>query len=234
VSDALVDRAAQTDASQPLVLRTLVHDLRQPVMAIGLLVELLGDIEDLTDDVKAHVQQLGLESRWIADLLSISDSDGQTGSVEQSPTAGVQVSRPYPGRCDASSAARAAVRSAKSSYRGVVLLSAPAPAVVTGHQTALRRAISNLVENAMRAAGPRGNVRVDVDRDHEGGVQVVVEDDGPGFGRVQMGNRLGLTVVAQAVISSGGTLEIGASELGGVRVVLHLKEADRGHGGPGA
>lgn len=91
--------------------------------------------------------------------------------------------------------------------------------------------MSNLIENAMRAAGPTGQVRVEVDRDPDGGVRVVVEDDGPGFGRVQVGNRLGLTVVAQVVISTGGTIEIGASDLGGVRVTMHLGDAGGQSGG---
>ena len=232
MSDGAVGRTARADAEQALALQTLVHDLRQPVLAITLLVELLGGREDLPEEIRAQIQQLDLESRWLAELLTVTEGTGLADSGVPPPATPTRDARATPGRSDASSAARAAVVSARSSYDGVLVLSAPGPAVVTADQTALRRAISNLVENATRAAGPHGHVHVGVYRD-DASVRVVVEDDGPGFGRVQMGKRLGLTVVAQAVISGGGTVEIGSSELGGVRVTLHLKEAGIEIVGPG-
>jgi signal transduction histidine kinase len=231
VSDAALDRAAGADESQTLALRTLVHDLRQPALAIGLLAEILGERHDLPDDVMVHASQLSVESRWIIELLGAAEGDRLANSTEPVPGQCSPARQALPGRSDVSAAARAAVTSAKSNYRGVVVLSAPARAVVTADRTSLRRAMSNLIENAMRAAGPTGHVRVEVGRDPDGGVRVVVEDDGPGFGRVQVGNRLGLTVVAQAVISTGGTIEIGASDLGGVRVTMHLGGAGRPSGG---
>jgi len=231
VSDAAVDHPASADLSQMLALRTLVHDLRQPALAIGLLAAILGERQDLPDDAMAHIAQLNVDSRWIAELLAAAEGDTPTNSdpvaADRAPVRSTR-----PGRADISAATRTAVASAMSSYRGVVIVTAPAPAVVAADATALRRAMTNLVENAMRAAGPTGHVRVDVGRDPKGAIRVVVEDDGPGFGRVQVGNRLGLTVVAQAVISAGGTIEIGASDMGGVRVALHLADADRPSGGP--
>lgn len=111
-------------------------------------------------------------------------------------------------------------------YVGVVALDAPASAPVLGEATALRRALTNLVDNAVRAAGRKGRVLVTVRPAGGGHVHVAVEDDGPGFGRVQLGNRLGLTVVAQAALAAGGTIEIGVGAAGGVRVTMHLRAAD--------
>jgi len=230
VSDAAVDRSASADP-QVLALRTLVHDLRQPVLAIGLLTEILAERHDLPDDVMVHFSQLGVETRWIAELLMAAEAVSPP-NTEPEPSDPAVPHPTSPGRADVSAATRAAVASASSGYRGVVAVSAPAPAVVTADRTALRRAMTNLVQNAMRAAGPTGHVRIDVGRDPDGGVRVVVEDDGPGFGRVQAGSRLGLTVVAQAVISARGTIEIGASTMGGVRVGLHLAAASGPNGGP--
>ena len=121
---------------------------------------------------------------------------------------------------------RAAAASATTTYQGLLRVDAPEPAVVGADRTALRRALGNLIDNATRAAGPRGQVRVSVHRD-PAGVRVSVDDDGPGFGRVQLGNRLGLVMVAQVALQAGGTIEIGASELGGARVALVLPPTDQ-------
>ena len=50
-------------------------------------------------------------------------------------------------------------------------------------EIALRRSARNLVDNAVRAAGPDGRVEVAVRREGSRAV-LEVSDDGPGFGRM--------------------------------------------------
>jgi len=54
-------------------------------------------------------------------------------------------------------------------------------------------------------------------------VQIVVDDDGPGFGRVPRRTGIGLTETRRELGELGGTLTTGMrSPLGGARVVLAL------------
>ena len=85
----------------------------------------------------------------------------------------------------------------------------------------LWRVLSNLVDNAVRAAGPQGRVTVAV-RQEENAV-VEVADDGPGFGAAPKGEAsLGLDVVISLLEASGGTLEVRGRSAGGTLVRMTL------------
>jgi C4-dicarboxylate-specific signal transduction histidine kinase len=96
---------------------------------------------------------------------------------------------------------------------------------VAGNEVELRRAISNLLSNATRAAGPEGKVAVQVRR-AAGRVLLTVDDSGPGFGLIQRNVGLGLLAVAHGLASYGGSLEFSRSQMGGVQAVLALRAAD--------
>ena len=83
----------------------------------------------------------------------------------------------------------------------------------------LRRAVSNVLDNAARAAGPAGTVRVEIQRCDDA-VMLAVEDSGPGFGEIPSGAGLGLTAVARNVIKLGGRIEYSGGTRGGARVSL--------------
>jgi signal transduction histidine kinase len=94
-------------------------------------------------------------------------------------------------------------------------------ASVLGDRVGLRRAVANLVENAARAAGAQGRVRVLV-RSETSWVEVSVEDDGPGFGRVAPRTGLGLEVVRAVAARHGGVVLVERSRLGGAKVRMRL------------
>lgn len=83
----------------------------------------------------------------------------------------------------------------------------------------LVRAVRNLVDNAIRAAGDVGTVEVTVRRAGSA-VVLEVEDDGPGFGKLKPHTGHGLVCVRQFAARYGGALEFGRSTMGGARVSL--------------
>ncbi|BAK67671.1 two-component system sensor histidine kinase [Sphingobium sp. SYK-6] len=116
----------------------------------------------------------------------------------------------------------------------------PSSLEVMTRAVSMRRAISNLVENALHYAG---NVRVSV-REENGAVLICVEDDGPGIpaekldtalqpfvrldeGRARntRGMGLGLAIVHNGVRAEGGTLSLTNRSEGGLRAVIRLPTA---------
>jgi len=88
--------------------------------------------------------------------------------------------------------------------------------------TELRRILCNVLRNAMRAAGPQGQVRVTVSP-NGGKVQIEVEDDGAGFGTMPVQHGIGLRSVRRLVHRAGGWVESGGrGRLGGASVRIHL------------
>jgi signal transduction histidine kinase len=108
-------------------------------------------------------------------------------------------------------------------------------APIVADETALREAVRNLLENAVKHT-PRGTmIRVEVAADGS----IVVEDSGAGLppeavnvivqpfrkgSAASEGAGLGLAIVKQAAELHGGKLEIGRSSLGGARCRITFGE----------
>ena len=98
----------------------------------------------------------------------------------------------------------------------------PGPAaVITISPVLLWRVLSNVVENAARAAGRSGTVTLAI---RQAGTTVIdVTDDGPGFGAGPPGHAsLGLEVVTALLESCGGALAVEAPPQGGTTVLVAL------------
>jgi signal transduction histidine kinase len=118
----------------------------------------------------------------------------------------------------------------------VILL--PGPLVgVEASPALLWRVLTNVVDNAARAAGPEGTVEVEV-REEQAQAQdpeavIEITDDGPGFGSGPPGTAsLGLSVVTSLLESCGGRLEVQAPEAGGTRVRVIIPVRARPAAGP--
>ncbi|KRA32887.1 hypothetical protein ASD81_14685 [Nocardioides sp. Root614] len=113
-----------------------------------------------------------------------------------------------------------------------------APGRVRGDEVALAQVVRNLVDNAARHAVATLAIAV---RDVVGGVELVVDDDGPGIpeadrarvferfvrldearARDAGGSGLGLAIVGEIVASHGGGVQVSTSPLGGARFVVRL------------
>ncbi|MDO8701607.1 MAG: ATP-binding protein [Undibacterium sp.] len=111
--------------------------------------------------------------------------------------------------------------------------------VINGEQHLLTRAIGNLLKNAAKYAERK--IAISSSASADGGIDIVVEDDGPGIpaaerehifepfyrldrsrDRATGGFGLGLSIALQAVQQHGGRISVNASELGGARFVISL------------
>lgn len=122
---------------------------------------------------------------------------------------------------DAGAIAESTVQGVTAGYAGTVRFRGDRQAWVGLSPASVRRVVSNLLCNAMRAAGDDGVVNARVARD-DSIVTVAVEDDGPGFGRLPVIHGIGLRSVTSLVRRAGGRLEVGRSPLGGALVEVTL------------
>ena len=216
-----MERTYQLVALQKCEQQSLLHDLAQPVAAMGALLAASRQ-HDAPPEVGVRLHRMDELVKWMAELLSdwSSRSIPRLGLV---PVGGPPVmtrgSRSDPGWCHVDEVVDGAVDAAAAAFAGRIRYRRSPRVTVAVSPVALRRAVGNLLDNAAHAAGAGGSVELTV-RVKGGSALVDVEDDGPGFGGVGTRTGVGLAVVTDVVASCGGTLELGGSGLGGARVRL--------------
>lgn len=217
--DEMLERLDAAFSSQRQFLADTSHDLRTPLAVIRSNVELVSDdpAASLDDWQKAgEVIRRNSEkmSRMIADLLAaarMQAGKAQAVTIDLAELVNAKVS-------DFASIA---------SGEGVGIRAKAGPATVLGVDLALDRALSNLVENAVRAAPPGTDVVVGSGL-VEGWAWLGVQDAGRGLpedpgGRVG----LGLSIVTQIAEGHGGSLVALAGRDGkGTTMVVWLPTED--------
>lgn len=183
----------------------LAHDARQSIATILTLVA-AGQMEIQDSDlVLRRFDQVANQARSLAAMLEDSSTRRQRAFC-------VEV------RAETASA----VEALAAGYGGTLrLISDIDVAWAAFAPVSLRRVLTNLARNAMRAAGADGVVLVTVTR-RAGLVVVTVEDDGPGFGHLPVVNGIGLRSSRRLVRSAGGSVDTAVGTFGGalVRVTL--------------
>jgi anti-sigma regulatory factor (Ser/Thr protein kinase) len=200
-------------------LRDLAHDISSPAATIAMLARCVEAEEGAPSPVRQLALQIIQEADRIAELCADALEDPRLEAVRVDQVVAEVVEN------------RAQVSGTRVE---LVLSSARTRAVRSG----VARVAANLVDNAFRAAGPGGIVRVTVgERDR--GVKLAVEDSGPGLPpdawpahdrRPVVSNNArrearGLGIVVRKVQSLGGTVEHGTSDLGGAELVVWLPAA---------
>jgi signal transduction histidine kinase len=190
-----------TDAELP-TLRQLCHDLTVPATSIKLLTQVAVAESDPGPAMRARLQQICDEASRIADIC------------------GYYLDQPRgDGSADLDLLAADVADSTRWRYAGMIDVVAET-ARVAAHPVVIQRILTNLTDNACRAAGPGGRVRLTVRADGDRAA-LVVADSGRGFGQGKPGRAsLGLDIVAAMARRGGGTVEMGTSDLGGTAVIV--------------
>ncbi len=190
------------------------HDLRTPLTRMRLALAMLPSDPALGADVAEMSADLDEMERMVGGYLAFARGEGEEPAREVDLSALLQ------------EVAGAARRSGAA-----VELEAPDALSLTLRADAVRRAITNLVDNARRHAR-----RVLLAAQRQGRTVIVtVDDDGPGipperresvFRPFETGARggtgLGLTIARDIVRAHGGDIELLASPMGGLRAQVKL------------
>jgi len=174
--------------------RGLCHDLRTPLAAILLLAgSQSGDVQRRLDGILDQAQ-------WLSDLV-----EGVIGGAADDPPSSVDVAD-LVFRCVLRARHTATCR---IGFVGTDQAMSIAPPVALG------RALNCILDNAVRAAGPHGQVTVEV-TGTDSQITVRVIDDGPGLGQVPANNSMGLTITRALVSACGGGFELKPGPSGGM------------------
>lgn len=181
----------------------LHHDIRQPLAAIGALASAGMAQADVPDVVVTCLERIRSETRVLLELCR--------HILEE-----MQAEQPLALDVAAREIAACAARSATCTVEVDAT-----PCTISTNPMDFRRALVNLLDNAVRAAGPEGAVSVLVRSDSRQ-VRLSVRDSGPGFGAIDGGCGIGLGVVERYARRHGGMVEVGQSPSGGASVSIVL------------
>jgi two-component system sensor histidine kinase CreC len=116
--------------------------------------------------------------------------------------------------------------SANAASLGVLIEADPKPVSVQGDQLSLTRALTNLVENALRVA-PSGSTLLMASGEIDGTAFLSVADQGPGFEHTAAGSGLGLSIVEQVAQLHAGRFVVNQRQAGGVEAVIWIPQGAR-------
>ncbi len=229
--NTLLGRLAQAFDAQRAFVADAAHELRTPLTALKLQLGLLGSAADAAerDDAVTRLNAGVERARHLVEqLLALARAD---------PSVAVTMRE-----IDLAEVARAAVADSQplAAARGGEVTLAAAPAPLRGDAEALRSAVRNLIDNALKYAGPAPRVRVEVAAAADG-ASVRVDDAGPGipaderervFDRFHRrepgrdgGSGLGLAIVRAVAQQHRGRVTLTDSPQGGLRAELCLPRA---------
>jgi signal transduction histidine kinase len=213
------ERIHHTLADRTQAMLAIGHDLKTPLSRMRLRL----DDESVDPDIRKGLNQDIEEMRLLLESIqAYVDSDGRTIKPE---------------RIDIAVMAETLVDAA-SDHGADAVYSGLSSLELLARTVSIRRALSNLIDNAIHYGG---NARVDVQR-IGGFAEIVVEDDGPGIpedriadaqqpfvrldtarSRDTAGMGLGLAIVRTAVRVENGTLDLRNRPEGGLRATIRLR-----------
>lgn len=203
-------RSASTSQSrEDLLAQEFRHDLRQPLAAMSLLVDVVMSTQGIPSEAHAALSRIRQQTDWMVELLRSTEGRGPSLSV-------VDLADAVQGPCLATPAS--------APYQVRFVEAARADVLVD--PVGLKRSAWNLMDNARRAVAEGGTVEVRVCR-HRRVALLQVGDSGPGFGRLATHHGHGLVGVRRFAERFGGDFSIGTSSLGGALVTLRLPLAPR-------
>jgi two-component system sensor histidine kinase MprB len=228
-NDMLVVVSASRDRQRRLV-ADASHELRTPLTSLRTNLDLLLQADagaglnaaaraELLEDVRAQIEEM---SNLVGDLVELARDEPLRTVVEQIDLADV-VDR--------------AVARARRRGMGLTFDVEMDPWWVTGESASLERAVTNLLDNAVKWSPPGGTVRIRLNHG-----TLTVDDEGPGIApadreqvferfyrseesRSMPGSGLGLSIVRQVIERHAGNVRVDETDDGGTRMVLQVPGA---------
>jgi len=213
----LLDRVADLVGAHRLFMARAAHELRTPISIMML------ELKNLKDPNSKRLE---------ADLVAMSGIVDQLLTLSRLMT----IEKPRHEPVDVATLALEVVTRMRAwierQGHSVTISTSDTPPLL-GDETAIKEAVRNLIDNAVRHTPPGTLINVEVDQSGT----ITVEDSGPGLGSQSIedlqlpfrrglsasgGAGLGLAIVRQAAELHGGMLEVGVSPLGGARFVVRL------------
>jgi signal transduction histidine kinase len=227
--NGMLDRIAESVERQRLFVAMAAHELRTPLAALRVELEMVERDEATLDEYRLAVREAQGDairlSSLATSLLELAATQDEAHRIERRPVSLQQM-------------ALAVVRGVDplARQRGVTITVDVPDAVVRVDRTRIEHAIGNLLNNAVIYGGRGSEVQVRCRVDEGPGARIMtveVLDRGPGLGddpgdglfepfirgtRAQgVGSGLGLATVASAVRAHGGTFGAGNRDGGGAR-----------------
>ena len=230
----LLDRLSAAFASQRAFVADAAHELRSPLTALSLQLQLLERARDeaerdlATTRLRAAIERA---THLVTQLLTLARNEPE--GVAEAPTRAAldQIARDAVGD----------VLPLAQQRRIGVGLDAPAAVAVQADAEALRILVRNLLDNAVRYSPEDSAVRMRVYRDPGGQAVLEVSDQGPGIapadrsrafarfyrapGASEGGSGLGLAIVKAIADRHGAQIELADAVPQGLRVVVRFPVA---------
>ncbi|MFJ7338723.1 ATP-binding protein [Streptomyces sp. NPDC101110] len=212
--DRMLGRLAQSEEDQRRLVQDAGHELRTPLTSLRTNISLLRRIDELPPQAREElVADLGQEARELTDLVN-ELVDLAAGQSDTEP----------PQRVDVADIAEEVAGAARRRSGRQILLRTSGDTTTDGRPGMLTRALSNLVENAVKFdRGGRAPVEIVVSGPaRPGRIRIEVLDRGPGIddrdltrvfdrfyraadARSLPGSGLGLSIVREVALAHGGT-----------------------------
>lgn len=211
---------SRLEQDRALILAGVSHDLRTPLARLRLGIEMSSQDEGLRAGMHEDIEEM---DRIIGQFLDFARLDG--------------------GEADQPVDLAALVGEAVERYRklGHTIAASTEPVEMRAKSLMLRRAVANLIDNALRYAGTEAGTPVEVVlRREEDKAVIEVLDRGPGIPESEMerlkqpftrleqarsgggGSGLGLAIVDRVAQAHGGSFELAAREGGGLAARLRI------------
>jgi two-component system sensor histidine kinase MprB len=203
------------------------HELRTPLTSLRTNIELLAS-DAKTGLLKRddRVQILSDVSAQLAEFTTL------VGDLVQ--LARDEIVAPSPEPVDFRDVVNAAIERVRRRGKGLTFDVELNPLYVIGEADTLERAVTNLLDNAVKWSPPGGTIRVQLEGD-----RLRVADQGPGIDDADLpyvfdrffrsdasrntpGTGLGLSIVAQTIARHGGWVKAGRSAQGGAEFTIRL------------
>ncbi len=236
--NALLQRLGASLDAQRAFVADAAHELRSPLTALKLQMQLLQRAPDeaaRAEAVAALTQGIDRAARLVEQLLALARSEPGAPAVAHRPADLAEIAR----QAVADTVPLARVRG------NTLALIADAPVPVHGDPAALTVLARNLADNAVRYSPPGAPIEVRVGT-IAGAAQLQVDDAGPGIPEAERervfdrfyrhapgetaGSGLGLAIVRGIAQQHGATVALVDSPLGGLRVTVRFEAPPSANG----